>query len=197
MKEILFASRNEGKIREAQALLKDCDVILRSIRDFPGAPEVVEDGSTFYENALKKAETLSRYSGLAAIADDSGLEVEYLGGRPGVHSARYAGEGATDADNIALLLQEMEGVPGESREAAFRCVLVLYETDGTHRSFEGSLEGAIAMETAGSGGFGYDPIFLLHGDSRTVAQIGAEEKNRISHRGEAFEKLKQYLRDGL
>lgn len=197
MKEILFASRNEGKIQEARALLRDCGIKLYSIDDFPGAPEVDENGTTFYENALKKAETLSKYAGLPAIADDSGLEVNHLEGRPGVHSSRYAGENATDADNISLLLKELEGVPSEKRGAAFRCVLVLYKIDGSHRCFEGSFEGTIALKASGTGGFGYDPVFLPADDGRTLAELAPEEKNRISHRGRAFEKLKQYINNEL
>lgn len=193
MKQVLFASRNRGKIREAQAILDSCGVTLLSMDDFPHVPDVEEDGATFYENALKKASEISRHTGVATIADDSGLEVDVLGGRPGVHSARFAGPLATDPDNIRLLLKELEGVSPEKRQAAFRCVLVYYMPDGSHRAFEGSLEGTIALEPAGDGGFGYDPVFLLPGRGITVAQLDRESKNRISHRGKAFEKLKHYL----
>ncbi|MCK9229254.1 MAG: XTP/dITP diphosphatase [Syntrophales bacterium] len=193
MKQVLFASRNRGKIREAQAILDSCEVTLLSMDDFPLAPDVEEDGTTFYENALKKASEISRHTGVATIADDSGLEVDALGGRPGVHSARFAGPRATDSDNIRCLLKELGGVAPEKRQAAFRCVLVYYRPDGFYRAFEGSLEGTIAMEPSGDGGFGYDPVFLLPGGTITVAQLDGASKNRISHRGKAFEKLRHFL----
>lgn len=193
LKELLFASRNKGKFREASALLQPLDVKLLSVEDFSGAPEVVEDGTTFQENALKKARCLAEYSGIATIADDSGLEVECLGGRPGVYSSRFAGPDATDQENTIHLLGELEGVPLEKRTAAFRCVLALFDKDGSYNFFEGTLEGFIAFELSGAGGFGYDPIFLLPDGERTVAELDPEEKNRISHRGKAFEKLIQFL----
>ncbi|OPL14709.1 MAG: non-canonical purine NTP pyrophosphatase [delta proteobacterium MLS_D] len=194
MRRILFASRNEGKIREAQAILGSSNVKLVSIRDFPDMPEVVEDGKNFFENALKKAKTLSEFSGIPTIADDSGLEVDCLDGRPGVHSARYAGTNATDGDNIERLLEEMKGIPQENRKAAFKCVLVLYETDGSYHHFEGLFEGSIAEAPSGTGGFGYDPVFLPAGENKTVAEMDPETKNSISHRGRAFDKLKKYLK---
>jgi XTP/dITP diphosphohydrolase len=194
VRRILFASRNEGKIREAQAILGSSNVKLVSIRDFPDMPEVVEDGKNFFENALKKAKTLSEFSGIPTIADDSGLEVDCLDGRPGVHSARYAGTNATDGDNIERLLEEMKGIPQENRKAAFKCVLVLYETDGSYHHFEGLFEGSIAEAPSGTGGFGYDPVFLPAGENKTVAEMDPETKNSISHRGRAFDKLKKYLK---
>ncbi|HET57749.1 MAG TPA: XTP/dITP diphosphatase [Deltaproteobacteria bacterium] len=194
MRRILFASRNEGKIREAQAILGSSNVKLVSIRDFPDMPEVVEDGKNFFENALKKAKTLSEFIGLPTIADDSGLEVDCLDGRPGVYSARYAGPDASDGDNIERLLEEMKGVQPEDRTAAFKCLLVLYETDGSFQYFEGVFEGSIAEAPSGTGGFGYDPVFIPAGANKTVAELDPETKNSISHRGRAFEKLKEYLK---
>ncbi len=167
------------------------------MNDFPDAPEVIEDGETFLANALKKARTISDYTGLAAIADDSGLAVDYLGGRPGVYSSRFSGSGATDERNIAKLLEDLDGVPREKRGAAFKCVLVLYERDGTFQSFEGSLEGYIGFSPRGFRGFGYDPVFIVPGYDKTVAEIEPDEKNRISHRGKAFEKLKKSLQSVL
>lgn len=193
MKRLLFASRNEGKIREARAILETGNLRLLSIDDFPGAPDVIEDGDTFLENALKKAEILGRYAGVPAIADDSGLEVDYLGGKPGVHSSRFAGPDASDEDNIRLLLASLQGVPPEKRGAAFRCVLVLYRTDGSYDHCEGALEGSIAMEPAGNSGFGYDSVFLLPDINRTVAQLDPRHKNRISHRARAFEQLRNVM----
>jgi len=194
VRRILFASRNEGKIREAQAILGSSNVKLVSIRDFPDMPEVVEDGKNFFENALKKAKTLSEFIGLPTIADDSGLEVDCLDGRPGVYSARYAGPDASDGDNIERLLEEMKGVQPEDRTAAFKCLLVLYETDGSFQYFEGVFEGSIAEAPSGTGGFGYDPVFIPAGANKTVAELDPETKNSISHRGRAFEKLKEYLK---
>ncbi|MDD5476288.1 MAG: XTP/dITP diphosphatase [Syntrophales bacterium] len=195
MKKVLFASRNRGKIQEAKDILNSCGFQLISMDEFPHLPDVEEDGATFYENALKKASEISRQTGLATIADDSGLEVDFLDGKPGVHSSRFAGPHATDPENIRLLLKKLEGVSPEKRQAAFRCVLVYYRPDGFYKSFEGSLEGTIAPEPAGFGGFGYDPVFRPAGSETTVAQLDRESKNRISHRGRAFEELKKYLQE--
>jgi XTP/dITP diphosphohydrolase len=191
--KLVFASKNRGKTREIEALLKGTDVDLLSLRDYPDAPSIIEDGHTFLENALKKARVISEYTGRTVIADDSGLEVDCLGGAPGVHSARYSGMGATDEKNIRKLLEAMEGIPGEQRGASFRCALVLYRTDGTFEAFEGELKGTINLEPSGSGGFGYDPIFVVPEYGKTVAELDPETKNRISHRGRAFAKLKKSL----
>ena len=193
MKTVVFASRNRGKIREIRALLEDLPIVLRSLDDFPDAPEVEEDGDTFLENALKKALAIARYTGCAAMADDSGLTVAALGGAPGVHSARYAGEGADDGRNIEKLLREMQDIPEKERGAAFRCVLVLCEPDGSCESFEGAWEGRIAEKPDGDGGFGYDPVFYLPGLGKTVARLSLEEKNRLSHRARAMERLREAL----
>ncbi len=197
MKPLVFASRNRGKIREIRALLEGLPVSLLSLDDVPGAPEVVEDGDTFLQNALKKARTVARHAGCAALADDSGLTVQALGGAPGVHSARYAGEDADDGKNIDKLLREMKDVPEEGRSAAFRCVLVLCEPDGSWESFEGAWEGRIAREPDGDGGFGYDPVFYLPERGMTVARLSLEEKNRLSHRARAMGKLREALRKHL
>lgn len=154
----------------------------------------MEDGATFFENALKKARIVSEHTGEWAIADDSGLEVDALGGRPGVYSARYSGLDGTDDDNNRRLLHEMQPVPPEKRGAAFKCVLVLYKPDGTFQSFHGELRGSIATSQKGSEGFGYDPVFYVDAYGKTVAELGGEVKNRISHRAKAFEKLKKSLR---
>jgi len=193
LKTVVFASRNRGKIREIRALLEDLPIVLRSLDDFPDAPEVEEDGDTFLENALKKALAIARYTGCAAMADDSGLTVDALGGAPGVHSARYAGEGADDGRNIEKLLREMQDIPEKERGAAFRCVLVLCEPDGSCESFEGAWEGRIAEKPDGDGGFGYDPVFYLPGLGKTVARLSLEEKNRLSHRARAMERLREAL----
>lgn len=153
----------------------------------------MEDGTTFFENALKKARALSEYTGEVVIADDSGLEVDALGGKPGVHSARYARPGADDNRNNQKLLEELRDIPEDERGAAFKCVLVLYRTDGTYMSFEGTLRGRITFDPAGDGGFGYDPVFFVEEYGRTVAELAPDTKNRISHRAKAFNKLKKSL----
>jgi len=193
---IVFASRNEGKIREIRSLLADTDITIRSLEDYSSAPDIVENGETFYENAMKKAKIISESLGETVLADDSGLEVDCLGGRPGVRSARYAGEDSSDEQNIQKLLQELRGIPKEKRGAAFRCSLVLYRPDGFFESFEGSLRGQITEEPVGEGGFGYDPVFFLPERGVTVAQLSHEVKNRISHRADAVNQFKKWLHNG-
>ncbi len=181
---LVLATRNQGKVREFADLLAAYPVELRSLADFGPIPEVEEDGDTFDENAYKKALFTAKVLGLPAIADDSGLVVEALDGAPGVHSARYAGEGATDADNIEKLLREMEGVT--NRKAAFECVLSIAVPSGPALTYEGRCEGEITTEIRGDGGFGYDPVFFYPEFGRTFAECGREEKNRVSHRGRAL-----------
>lgn len=167
-----------------------------SLGDFPDIstiPDIVEDGETFFENALKKAKTISDIVGEMVFADDSGLEVDYLGGKPGVRSSRYSGDDATDEKNIEKLLNQLRGVPVENRGASFNCVIVLYQPDGSFESFEGTLRGRISEERIGDGGFGYDPVFYVPEKGVTVAQLPPEVKNRISHRAEAVNKLKKAL----
>jgi XTP/dITP diphosphohydrolase len=193
LKDLLIATTNPGKLIEIRAVLKDLPFRLLSLRDLPGAPSVVEDGETFLENARKKAHGIARWSGKLTLADDSGLVVEALEGRPGIHSARYAGEDATDEDNRQKLLREMEGVPEEKRGAAFVCVLVLATPEGEEWVTEGRIEGRIAMEPRGKGGFGYDPLFLVPSFGRTAAELAFEEKNRISHRGLALDAMREKM----
>jgi XTP/dITP diphosphohydrolase len=193
MKKIIFASRNRGKIEEMQALLAKCGVTLQSLDDYPDLPDISEDGNSFLANALKKARAIAELTGETVLADDSGLEVRALDGAPGVYSARYAGEGADEEKNILKLLHDLEDVPPEEREAAFRCVLVLYLPDGRYHTFDGKWEGRIAETPAGKGGFGYDPVFYLPERGVTVAELPAGIKNRISHRAKAVEKLKVWL----
>lgn len=192
--KLVVATRNAGKWREIQAILEAPGLEILSLRDFPNAPEVVEDGATYLENARKKARAVAEHCGDWALADDSGLEVDALGGRPGVHSARYAGEGAGDAENLQKLLHETAAVEPSRRGACFRCVLVLRHPDGREFSTEGELRGSLAGAPRGAGGFGYDPVFLPSGFAQTLAELSAEEKNRISHRRRALEKLKALLR---
>lgn len=181
---LIIATRNRHKVAELRALLNLPGVELICAADLPGAPEVEEDGATFEANALKKAVALARFSGDWALADDSGLEVDALGGAPGVTSARYAGPAARDADNLAKLVAAMAGQA--DRRARFRCVLALADPQGAARTVAGCCEGALAVAPRGAGGFGYDPLFVPQGETRTFAELPAAEKNARSHRGRAL-----------
>ncbi|HTZ39464.1 MAG TPA: XTP/dITP diphosphatase [Syntrophales bacterium] len=193
IRRIVLATRNEGKVRELREMLRDLDVEVLSLQAFPGVPEVEEDGRTFHENALKKAKEVSRYTSEVVLADDSGLEVDILNGEPGIQSARYSGPAATDETNNLKLLGKLQGVPKEKRDARFRCVLVLHRPDGKSESFEGTWRGEITFEPRGIMGFGYDPLFLDPAQGLTAAELPPDIKNRISHRGQAFAKLKEWL----
>ena len=193
MRELLVASGNKGKLREFGELLKGVVDTILSPADFPGLPEVEEDGATFEENAIKKARSAALFTGRPVLADDSGLSVDYLDGRPGVYSARFAGEGASDADNNALLLKELTGVPAEGRGGAFHCVIALCQPDGSCQTFDGSLPGIILEAPRGEGGFGYDPLFLVPEYGQTFSELAPEIKNAISHRGRAMQLLKAAL----
>jgi XTP/dITP diphosphohydrolase len=190
MKELIVATRNRGKLKELQHLLSGVVSSVLCSADLPGFPETVEDGDSFEANALKKAREAAQFSGLPSLADDSGLVVDILDGRPGVHSARFAGEGCGDAANNSRLLQEMYGIPFGQRQAAFVCSLAFVTPGGAERIFTGRVGGRILEEGRGSDGFGYDPLFLVDGFDRTMAELSLEEKNAISHRGQA---LKQFL----
>ncbi|BBM70684.1 RdgB/HAM1 family non-canonical purine NTP pyrophosphatase [Rhodothermus marinus] len=192
---LVLATRNPGKLAELQAMLAGLPVQLRAATDFPGAPEVEEDAATLEGNAARKARALQEFTGLPALADDTGLEVEALGGAPGVHSARFAGPTATDADNRALLLERLKGV--ENRRACFRTVLAFAPDARTLHLFEGICPGWILEEERGSGGFGYDPLFVPEGYTQTFAEMPMEEKNRISHRGQALRAFVSFLREWL
>jgi XTP/dITP diphosphohydrolase len=193
MRELFVATRNRGKLKEFEALFAGVVDRLLSPADMPDVPDVEEDGATFQENALKKARSAALAIGKPVLADDSGLVVDALGGSPGVFSARYAGEAASDCDNNARLLDEMALVPAGRRTAAFRCVIALCLPDGDCRTFDGELKGIILAAPRGTGGFGYDPLFLVPECGQTLAELPLEIKNRISHRGKALAKLKEYL----
>lgn len=192
--EILLATRNSDKVRELAALLGDLGIRIRTLADFPTAPEVEEDGETCEANARKKAREIATATGLPSVADDTGLEVDALGGRPGVFAARYAGEGATYEDNCRKLLKELDGVPQARRTARFITVAALAMPGGHSRVATGTLVGVIAEVCAGSQGFGYDPVFFVPELGRTLAELTAEEKNRISHRAKAFRAMADILR---
>jgi XTP/dITP diphosphohydrolase len=191
--DLVVATRNRGKFREIVAILSDWPGALRSLEDFPDLPEAAEDGATLAENALQKARWVAAQTGLPALADDSGLEVEALQGAPGVHSARFGGPGLTDAERNALLLERLQGVPPEQRRARFRCVVALALPDGRAWSAEGTCEGQIALEPVGTHGFGYDPLFEVAGQRRTMAELPPEVKNTLSHRAQALRLLRQRL----
>jgi len=196
MTELVVATRNRGKLKEIQAVLDGVVGVVRCAADFPDFPETIEDGLTFQDNALKKAREAMHCTGLPALADDSGLVVDALDGRPGVYSARYAGKGASDADNNRLLLEELTGFPASRRQAAFICVLAFVVPDGTEQIFSGRVGGAILTSERGDKGFGYDPLFLVDGFDRTMAELTLHEKNRISHRGQALQCFRNYLEQG-
>jgi len=174
-------------------MLEGMGVEILSLYDYPEFPGIEEDGTSFFENALKKARSVSLHTSETVIADDSGLEVEVLGGRPGVHSARYAGVSATDEENNEILLKELHGIPLKKRKAAFKCILVLYKSNGTYQSFGGTLEGLIGREPKGREGFGYDPVFVVPEYGCTVAELSSDIKNTISHRAKALKKLRNSL----
>lgn len=184
---LVLATRNKGKIAELKALFSGFPIDIKSLNDFGPIPEPVEDGKTFEENAWKKAHFTARVLGFPALADDSGLVVEALGGQPGVFSARYAGEGAGDEANIRKLLKAMEDKA--DRRAAFECVIAVAVPRGPALIYNGRCEGEIAREQRGKDGFGYDPVFFYQALGKTFAELSREQKNQVSHRGKAMAKL--------
>jgi XTP/dITP diphosphohydrolase len=185
---LIASTRNAGKIREIREVLGNRFQV-HDLTSLPHLPEVEETGATFHENAALKALAASALSDSWVIADDSGLEVDFLGGAPGVHSARFAGAGADDSKNIALLLEKLRGVPSRLRSARFRCVIALAHHGKIVESFSGAVEGRIAGSALGAGGFGYDPVFIPDGWSKTFAEVIASEKHAISHRARALTAL--------
>ncbi|TKB82539.1 MAG: XTP/dITP diphosphatase [Nitrospira sp.] len=194
MSEVVLATRNRHKVEELAALLGDLGIRIRMLADFPHAPEVEEDGATCEANAIKKACEIARATGLTAVADDTGLEVDALDGRPGIYAARYAGEHATYEDNCRKLVQELEGVPHERRTARFITVAAIAVPGEPVQVTQGVLNGYITDKASGSKGFGYDPVFYVPELKATLAEISAEQKNRISHRAKAFLQAKELLR---
>lgn len=186
---LVLATRNRGKTKEIRDLLEGFPVEIKNLDDFGTLSEIEEDGDTFDDNAFKKASFTAKALGLPAMADDSGLEVEALGGAPGVRSARYTGPNATDQDNNAKLLKEMHGK--DNRAAAFMCVISVAVPSGVALTYEGRCEGMIAQTPAGNQGFGYDPVFYYPPLKKTFAQLTVEEKNRVSHRGKALAEMKE------
>lgn len=194
MKRVVVATGNAGKMAEIRAALAFPEWEFVSVPDLGGWDEPAETGVTFEENARIKARAARALFGGAALADDSGLEVDALGGAPGVRSSRYAGDDASDAENNARLLMALDDVPAAERSARFRCAMVFLDEDGTETVADGRCEGSIGMRPAGEGGFGYDPLFLPEAASgRTMAELGMAEKNAISHRGAALRALREAL----
>ncbi len=191
--KIVIASKNRKKIEELKRILEGLNITILSVHDFPDLDEVKEDGLTFDENALKKARYVCQKTGLPALSDDSGLEVEALEGRPGIKSARYAGDKASDEDNIKKLLKELAGIPSEKRNARFVCCIALVFPDGKEYLFWGYVNGKIADVPKGLYGFGYDPVFIPEGFQITFAEMEPHQKDKISHRKEALDKLRDFL----
>lgn len=188
---LLIATMNDGKLHEYERLLADVPGLeLETMASLAEPVDVFEDRNTFFGNARKKATEIAAVAGIPCLADDSGLEVDALGGRPGVHSARYSGEGATDARNNAKLLEELSGVPEQERTARFQCAIVVVDAEGRElAAVQGACEGRIGYEPKGAHGFGYDPLFVPAGYAQTMAELGPETKNEISHRAKAAAKL--------
>lgn len=192
--ELVLATRNRHKGEELAVLLSHLGITIKTLADFPEAPEVVEDGATCEANAIKKALEISQATGLAAVADDTGLEVDALDGRPGIYAARYAGEGATYQDNCRKLIQELIGVPLPKRTARFVTIAALAVPGREVQVAQGALVGYITEAPAGSGGFGYDPVFYVPELGATLAELTADQKNRMSHRAKAFDKIREIVR---
>lgn len=184
--KLVLATRNQGKVRELAELVAPLGMEVVSMAEYPHVPEVVEDGETFEDNAVKKAKAVASATGLTALADDSGLEVDYLGGAPGVHSARFSGEEKDDQANNQKLLRLLEGVPFEKRSGRFRCVVAIATPEGKVFTASGSCEGVIGVNPKGVSGFGYDPLFYVPEFDKTFAELDLETKNKISHRGRAL-----------
>ena len=195
MKQLLLATHNPDKTKEFQSMLRDLGVEVVTLDAFPSIGPIVEDADTLEGNALLKAAAVFEATGLPSLADDTGLEVHYLGGAPGLYSSRYAGEKVTYAENVAKLLKDLRGVPPRRRAARFRAVLTFLAPGQSPKTVEGICPGAIIESPRGRGGFGYDPVFVPTGETRTFAEIGGIDKNKISHRGRAVERMRPILRE--
>lgn len=194
---IIFATGNQGKMREIREILADLGLPVLSMKEAGADPDIVEDGQTFAENAEIKARAVWACTGDVVLADDSGLAVDYIGGEPGIYSARYMGEDTSYEIKNRNIIQRLEGASGQERSARFVCAIAAVLPDGRVVHTEGTMEGLIAPEPAGDGGFGYDPILYLPEYGKTSAELTMEEKNRISHRGKALEAMKRVLKEEL
>ena len=195
--DIVLATRNEGKVREIRDILKEVKVKFLSMKDFPLLPILKEEGASFIENALSKAREAAKLTGKVALADDSGLEVEVLGGAPGIHSAYFAGRKRDDEKNNCRLLKLLENVPQAERKAHFKCAAVLAHPDGEAKFVEEKCSGLIAFEPKGENGFGYDPLFIVPEYNLTFAELSQEIKNKISHRAKAFRKIRHTIEEWI
>ena len=195
--EIVLATRNEGKLQEIKELIKGLNVKILSLKDIPEAAIIQECGSSFRENALIKSKAIASLTKKITVADDSGLEVDFLNGKPGIYSARFAGENANDDANNKELLIRLEGVPLSKRGATFRCVIAVVTPEGKEDIVEGECRGIIQFEKSGEFGFGYDPLFFVPEYGKTFADLPPEIKNKISHRAKAMEKLRVVLKEHL
>jgi XTP/dITP diphosphohydrolase len=197
MPELLIATRNPGKVREIKELLKEFNLTITSLNDYPDMPEIVEDGKTFEANAIKKAVTIALYTKKLTMGEDSGLEVKALGNAPGVYSARFSGEGATDEKNNSKLLRSLKKFPLKKRQARYRCVAVLADGEKIVSVVKGSCSGLIAARREGKNGFGYDPLFFIPRYKKTFGQLDSSIKSKISHRAHAMKKLKSSIAEYL
>ncbi|WP_088103746.1 XTP/dITP diphosphatase [Halalkalibacter urbisdiaboli] len=188
-KEVIVATKNKGKVKEFSQLLSKEGVVVKSLLDYPEIPDIIEDGQTFTENAAKKAETIAEKFNSTVIADDSGLIVDALGGKPGVFSARYAGEEKDDIANMEKVLNQLLDLPDSDRTARFYCAIAVAIPNSETRIYEGACEGYITREPRGKNGFGYDPIMYIPEKEKTMAELAADEKNKISHRSKALKAL--------
>lgn len=192
MLRLMVATRNNGKLKEIKDYLKDYPIVLECLTDYPQIPEIKESGETFYDNAIFKATAVSRWTNLPTLADDSGLEIDYLGGKPGIYSSRW---GKTDQERIRKVIQALQNSKEEERKAHFVCVMSLVTPEGKTFTTEGICAGKITLLPKGQSGFGYDPIFIPEGYNLTFAQLGADIKNKISHRAIALKKMIQIIID--
>jgi len=197
IKEIILATGNKHKVEEISAILKDIGIKVIPMISFPTYPKTVEDGETLHDNAAKKAREAALFFKSWVIADDTGLEVDYLNGAPGVYSARYAGEHCSYEDNNNKLLAALKGVPKEKRTAKFRCVIAVSSPEGDVSFADGEIFGIISDKVAGTNGFGYDPVFFVPEENKSFAELSAEVKNKISHRARALEKAKELIKQLL
>lgn len=192
--KIILATKNKGKVADFEKLTENMNIEVISFLDEEiNFPDVVEDGETFEENSVKKALEIAKYTGMITVSDDSGLCVEALDGAPGIYSARYSGENATDSTNIDKLLNEMKNIPQEERQAKFVSVVSIAKPDGTVQSFRGEVEGEIIFERKGTNGFGYNPVFFSYELEKTFGEATMEERVTVSHRARAFRKLKEQV----
>lgn len=197
MKELVIATTNKGKLREIKELLKDFDLKITSLADYPDAPEVIEDGKTFAQNALKKAATIAMYTGKLTMGEDSGLQVKALNNQPGIYSARFSGEKATDEKNNQKLLRSLKGVPTEERQCCYRCYVALVDGEQIIDVVNGRCGGLVAERAKGSNGFGYDPYFFIPRYKKTFGELDPTIKAKISHRARALKKMKTILQNYL